>query len=124
MKITSEEWPLGSMAWVRAHVLDEAVRPLRPGDEDATVIVRWTPSGKRTRVVDGYHRLSGMLAWADQEGMDYWDIMVRVLVVAPETPQDKQILADAGDASAPEAQEEALDAIYEVAHDLGLMEAG
>lgn len=58
-------------------------------------------------IVDGYHRASGLLAWAREQGHDLTQIMVQVVDA---TDFDSEIVALAATPSA--RQQDALDTIY------------
>lgn len=73
---------------------------LRPGDERELVIVDETHS-----IVDGFHRVAGMVRWAREQGRDLNSVAVRVVEC-----DDVELVAVAAEPG--NAQRAALDAIY------------
>ena len=89
---------------IDAELVAEA-SPLNPADGVALPIVEIV--GTRVDIIDGYHRLAGMIAWARQADLSLGSVAVRCA-----TCDDASVLADAANADRPGSQQSAIDRIY------------
>ena len=90
---------------IDAELIAEA-SPLSPaGTATACPIVELI--GDRVDIIDGFHRVAGMVAWARRRGLALDSVTVHCV-----TCDDAALLADAADAEHPEAQRVAIARIY------------
>jgi hypothetical protein len=82
---------------VRNQIADTSAPALDPADCQHLPIVDMT--GGRVEIIDGYHRIAGMLAYG-------------ATTISVVTCDDKDVLADAANAEQPEKQQAAVSAIY------------
>ena len=94
---------LADVADAVADVVGESLDPSTLPVESLPIVERLS---RRIDIVDGYHRLAGMVAWANERGLDLADVTVRCL-----TSDDSDLLADAANAERPSRQSAAIAAI-------------
>ena len=62
-------------------LMDWTVRELEPGCEPFPLIVEVDDDGRPWELIDGHHRLSGMVRWAEARGLDLAAVDVQVVAV-------------------------------------------
>ena len=75
-------------------LMDWTVRELEPGCEPFPLVVEVDDDGRPWELVDGHHRLSGMIRWAEARGLDLDDIEVQVVSVVEHEALDDAKMND------------------------------
>lgn len=75
-------------------LMDWTARELEPGCEPFPLVVEVDDDGRPWELIDGHHRLSGMIRWAEARGLNPDDVEVQVVSVVEHEALDNAKMND------------------------------